>query len=89
MKDYFEAVDLMYHETTFLRSDGQKAKDTFHSTTEDAAKTAISVGATRLLIGHFSSRYLELGVYLQECKALFPDTKLALEGQVFEVPRKE
>jgi ribonuclease Z len=81
-------VDLMYHETTFLRAEAQKARDTFHSTTEDAARMANHVGASMMLIGHFSSKYTDLNVYLDECREIFENTELAEEGRIFEVPRK-
>jgi len=88
LKDHIGGVDLMYHEATFLKNESAKAKDTFHSTTEEAAKIARHVGAGKMLIGHFSSKYKELDIYLEESIAIFPNTELAVERKTFEVPRR-
>jgi ribonuclease Z len=37
------------------------------------------------VIGHYSSRYNELGTLLKEAVAVFPNTELAAEGKVFEL----
>ena len=36
-------------------------------------------------IGHYDSRYNELGTLLKEAVAVFPNTELAAEGKVFEL----
>ena len=46
---------------------------------------ARDAGARRLVIGHFSARYDEERTLLAEAKAIFPDTVLANEGEVFDV----
>ena len=45
-------VNLLYHETTFAKDLKQKAKDTFHSTTTQAASIAKKAKVGKLLIGH-------------------------------------
>ena len=39
----------------------------------------------RLVIGHYSSRYNEIGILLKEAVETFPNSELAVEGKVFEV----
>ena len=73
----------MYHETTYLAEDGQKATLRFHSTTHQAASFAKKANAKRLLIGHFSSKYAVLDQFLEEAKSIFPQTELAVEGASF------
>jgi ribonuclease Z len=75
----------MYHETTYSVSETQWAKGRGHSTTHDAAKVALKAGAGRLIIGHFSSRYKEPELLAAECREIFPNTELALEGQTFTI----
>lgn len=87
LKEYIGGVHLLYHEATFLQEDAVKARDTFHSTTEDAAKLAVLVDARHLLIGHFSSKYTDLNVYKTECVGIFPKTLIALEGSIYSVNR--
>lgn len=76
---------MLYHESTFLHEMLDRANQTFHSTALQAAEVAIKVGAGKLLIGHFSSRYKTLQPLLEEAAALFPNTELALEGITFEI----
>jgi ribonuclease Z len=81
----FMNADLLYHESTYLNEQQQKAIDRFHSTAEEAAKTALHANVKKLLIGHFSSKYKFLEPFLDEAKVIFPNVELALEGLAFEV----
>ncbi|TDO24150.1 ribonuclease Z [Pedobacter duraquae] len=76
---------MLYHEATFLQEMLDRANQTFHSTALQAAEVAVRVGAGKLLIGHFSSRYKTLQPLLDEAAAVFPNTELALEGITFEI----
>lgn len=82
---YIKNVDLLYHEATFMEEERLKATDTLHSTAADAAKIAQMVHAKRLLIGHFSARYRELDGLLNEARAIFANTDLAIELSTIEV----
>ncbi len=81
----FENVSLLYHEATFMDHLRAVAEATFHSTSIQAAEMAKLSGAKRLLIGHFSSRYTELDQMLNEARAVFGPTDLALDGMVVEI----
>ena len=50
-------VDLLYHETTFMKDLEDRADKTGHSTTLQAATIAHKAKVKRLLIGHYSQRY--------------------------------
>lgn len=78
-------VDVLYHEATFLHEDVQRAKETQHSTALQAAQMAKKVNAKKLLLGHFSSRYINLSVLEDEAKVVFDNVELAIEGEVFKV----
>lgn len=87
-EDYFEAingVDLLYHEATFLHDRVERAKETFHTTSLEAAQIAQTVRAKKLLLGHFSARYKDLQPLLHESRAVFPHTELSEEGKWFLV----
>ena len=73
-------VDLLFHEATFASDKLQRAKETFHTTATQAAQIAQEAKAKRLVIGHFSARYDDETVLLDEAKAVFPDTILAHEN---------
>ena len=80
-----KGVNLLFHEATFANTEKIRAKQTFHSTAEDAANIALQAEAKQLLIGHFSARYRNKEVLLDEAKALFPDTLLAIELETYSV----
>jgi ribonuclease Z len=78
-------VDLLYHEATYSKTLSQQAKQTFHSTTEQAAMIARDSNASQLIIGHFSARYKETDELLAEAKEIFPNTKIAIEGNIYSI----
>ncbi|WP_321290131.1 ribonuclease Z [uncultured Sunxiuqinia sp.] len=80
-------VDILYHEATFADSEKQLAKTTFHSTGKQAALIAQKAHAGQLLIGHFSARYKEPDIVLEEAQSIFPNTTAVIEGDVYEVIR--
>lgn len=85
VKDFAKEVDLLYHEATFLGLMKKRAKETFHSTAAEAAQLAKDASAKKLLIGHFSARYNDLSMLLEEAKSIFPNTILAEENSSIEV----
>jgi ribonuclease Z len=84
--DKVKNVDLLYHETTYLKDLAERAYSRFHSTTWQAATIAKKANVGRLLIGHFSSKYDKLDIFQQEAREVFEDTDLAIEGVTFKVP---
>ncbi len=78
-------IDLLYHEATFLSDKEERAKETFHSTAAQAATIAKKANVKRLIIGHFSARYKNLYPLLDEAKEVFPETTLAMEGDIFSI----
>lgn len=78
-------VDILYHEATFMEADQTKAVETKHSTAAQAARIAGFANAGLLLVGHFSARYKDLEPVLAEAAAIFPNCRLALEGEAFNI----
>ncbi len=76
-------VDLLYHESTFLENKRLRASQTFHSTAYQAAQMANLCGAKKLILGHFSARYDDLNLFLEEAIPVFAQTELAKEGTTF------
>ena len=85
MIPYIEGVDVLYHEATFAENETARAHETFHSTAREAAKIAKAAQAKKLIIGHFSSRYQENDILLDEAMAVFPHTELANEGLIVQL----
>lgn len=75
-----EGVDLLYHEATFADSDAARAKQTGHSTAHQAAQIAKRANVKKLMLGHFSARYPDNQILLDEAKGIFENTILANEG---------
>lgn len=78
-----KGADLLYHEATYAAAECRQAKERGHSTSVDAAEIALAAEAKRLIIGHFSSRYKEPSVLLDEARAVFPATDIATEGETY------
>jgi len=76
-------VDLLYHEATFASDMEERARETFHSTARQAASIAKMANVSQLLLGHYSVRYKDLQPLLDEAREIFPNTRLAIEGDVF------
>lgn len=85
LKDILEGVDLLYHEATYDKKMQKRAKETFHSTAEQAAMLAQNCNAGQLLIGHFSARYKDTSLLIEEATNVFPSTVVAEEGMVIKI----
>ena len=86
LAQWIKGVSLLYHEATFPAEMQEMAEKTFHSTTLQAAQTALDAGVGRLLVGHYSSRFPSVDFYLDELRTIFPEVDLAHDGDVVEIP---
>ncbi len=77
---YVKGVTLLYHEATYLNEMEKIAKKRYHATALQAATIAKEAEVGELLLGHFSSRYKDETVLLDEAKQEFLNTRLANEG---------
>ena len=80
-----KGVDLLYHESTYGNDSIERAKLYYHSTAAQAAAVARDAGVGKLLLGHYSARYEDENVLLDEAKAIFPQSYLSEEGMIFDV----
>ena len=76
--------DVLYHETTFLESEADKAEKTMHSTAKQAAAIAAKANVKQLILGHYSTRYDTIDLFRQEAETIFSNVALADDGRVFE-----
>ncbi len=79
-------VDLLFHESTYANNLKKQAKETFHSTAEQAATIAKKANAGKLLIGHFSARYKDIADLINEARSVFENTIAAEDGEKYEIP---
>ncbi len=78
-------VSTLYHESTYLSENENRAKLYYHSTARQAATVAKDAEVGKLILGHFSARYNDENGLLQEAKKVFKNTFLAREGAIFDV----
>jgi ribonuclease Z len=80
-----QGVTMLYHESTYGTDNQVLAEKYNHSTAAQAAQVARDAHAGRLLLGHYSSRYEDEHILLDEARAIFPDTLLSQEMMVVDV----
>lgn len=78
-------VDLLYHESTFLSDLQEMADYTGHSTAREAAMIAKAADVGKLILGHFSNRYHDLSVMLDEAQPVFENILIPKQLQTIEV----
>jgi ribonuclease Z len=83
--EHVKEVNLLYHEATFLNAELERAKKTFHSTSEQAATIASKANVKQLLLGHFSARYGSMDGFIEEAQPFFANTLIAEEGTTYKI----
>ncbi|MFH0762090.1 MAG: ribonuclease Z [Bacteroidota bacterium] len=87
--EWFRDCDLMYHEATYSHAHLNRAVSTAHSTALQAGEMARLSNARQLLIGHFSARYKDISLLLNEAQSVFPNTLAAMDGMTVEIPSRK
>ena len=82
---YIKEVDLLYHESTYLQDNLEKAQARFHTTATQAAHLALEANVGKLLLGHYSSRYKEVEPFQLEAAAIFTNTTASIEGETYDI----
>ena len=78
-------VDVLYHEATFLHDLKKMADYIGHTTALEAAKIARKANVKKLILGHFSNRYNDLSVFLNEACEIFPETYLPKQLEAVKI----
>jgi len=77
-------TDILYHESTFLESEGKLAEKTLHSTAKEAAHIALKANVKQLILGHYSTRYDGIERFKEEASTVFSNVLLGDDGRSFE-----
>jgi ribonuclease Z len=81
-------ADLLVHEATFTREEAERARETQHSTAEQAAKSALEAEVKLLALVHLSTRYGGREIR-EEAHAVFPDVVVPRDFDAIEIPFPE
>jgi ribonuclease Z len=85
-----KGAQLLVHEATFADEEAERARETGHSTSREAAHVARAAGVERLALTHLSARYSrDAGDLLREAAEVFPNVLVAKDGTEIEVPDSE
>lgn len=79
-----DGVNVLYHESTFLEKNKKLALPTKHSTAKQAANIANKARVGKLILGHYSTRYDDLEMFITEAQTIFKNVELAEDGKSFE-----
>ncbi|MCR5680619.1 MAG: ribonuclease Z [Prevotella sp.] len=85
LHEMIQDVNTLYHESTYAQDKLEGAAKYYHSTAQQAAMVARDANAGKLLLGHYSARYADETVLLNEAKEVFPNSYLTNEMDVFDV----
>ena len=85
LHEQLKGVTTLYHESTYGEDHLLQAGKYCHSTAQQAATVARDARVGKLLLGHYSSRYEDEQVLLNEAKSVFENTFLTNEMEVFDV----
>ncbi|WP_185872211.1 ribonuclease Z [Blattabacterium cuenoti] len=76
--EHIKYVDLLYHESTFLKIEENRAMNTGHSTANQAAYIAKNAKVKKLLLGHYSNRFPNIKEFEKEAKKIFSNVEASL-----------
>ena len=85
---FSQDADALVIEATYLQGEAEMARDFAHLTARQAAELALRAGVKHLILTHISRRYRERDV-LEEARAVFPQTQVARDFDVYQIKRGE
>ena len=80
-----KGVTVLYHESTYTSENEDRAKLYYHSTARQAATIARNAGVGKLLLGHYSARYNNEEVLLNEAKEVFNEININNESKLLYI----
>jgi ribonuclease Z len=86
--ELMEGADLVVCEATFASAEADLARRFRHLTAAQAGRIAAEAGARRLVISHFSQRYPDTTILLDEARAEFDDVIAAYDFLRVPVPSR-
>jgi len=78
-------VTTLYHESTYANDKINGAEKYYHSTAQQAAMVARDAQVGKLLLGHYSARYADENILLEEAREVFKNAYLTNEDMFFDI----
>lgn len=89
LRDFFNSCDVLIFESTYNNDYQTKAIETFHSTATEAALLAKESNCSKLILTHFSSRYDDSSILLDEARTIHSNVDIAEDRKTFYIPYTE
>ncbi|KUO41235.1 MAG: ribonuclease Z [Candidatus Hadarchaeum yellowstonense] len=89
MIEFARGADVLIHDCTLGDELMEKAQENYHSTPRGAAEVARRAGVKQLVLMHISPRYEDDSILLEEAKKIFPNTLVAQDLMVLDIPLQE
>ena len=86
LRNFFDSCDILIFESTYIHNNQKKAIETSHSTSAEAALLAKESNCGKLILTHFSSRYADPSILLDEARTIHSDVELAEDMKTFYIP---
>ena len=86
--DYCRDADALIIESTYTEEEAEMARQFGHLTAAKAAQLAVEANVKTLILTHLSRRYFERDIR-QEAQAIFPNTYVARDFDLFQINRGE
>jgi ribonuclease Z len=86
---FFRGCDVLVFESTYSHDKHQKALENWHSTATEAATLAKQAGARKLFLTHFSARYDETSVLVNEAQKIHGNVEAAEDLKSIEISYPE
>lgn len=89
LEKFFANSDILIFEATYTQDKYLNAVKAFHSTATEAAQLAKASKSNRLFLTHFSSRYKDPLILLNEARSIYENVELAEDLKTVDVPYPE
>ena len=85
LHEMVKGVTTLYHESTYANDKVDGAEKYYHSTAQQAAQVARDAQVGKLLLGHYSARYNDERILLEEARQVFENVYLTDENKYFDI----
>ncbi len=87
MRVFARNADVLIHDTTMDSSMEPMVNEYGHTSAKQAAEIAKAANVKRLFLYHYSSRYNDLDILLNDAKSIFTESYLSKELMEYDVPK--